>query len=160
MGSQPTDKQIMASLPYVSGGPTVYTVRTWRRGGRGAWRGLLVREPGVEQCRQRPTSTPAPCDTSATIINLHWCQAYTKYVGQVPFARSRSPRRPTRHGTIDIGNLLQYALDNHIQIFELYPEEWLSANSPTWPSFVHANQAKYQAALQAAAQTLGATNGQ
>lgn len=61
---------------------------------------------------------------------------------------------------MDIGKLLQYALPHSIQIFELYPEEWLSANSPPWPSFVPANQAQYQAALQAASQTLGATSGQ
>jgi len=69
---------------------------------------------------------------------------------------------------MDIGNLLQYALKNNIQIFELYPEEWLSANTPPpkppngpggWPGFDPATQAKYQAALQAAAQVLGATNG-
>ena len=66
----------------------------------------------------------------------------------------------TSVATMDIGNLLQYALANNIQIFELYREEWLQANSPTWPSFVAAKQAKYQAALQAASTMLGATNGQ
>ena len=62
--------------------------------------------------------------------------------------------------TMDITNPLQYALDNDMQIFELYPEAWLSADSPTWPSFVASRQARYQAALQPAAATLGATNGQ
>jgi len=29
---------------------------------------------------------------------------------------------------MDIGKLLQYGLANHIQILELYPEEWLQAS--------------------------------
>ena len=87
--------------------------------------------------------------------------AYTTYVGQVPFAAQ--PITATTNitkVTMDITKLLEYGLANHIQIFELYPEEWLSADSPTWPSFVKANQAKYQAALQVTAQALGAVNGQ
>jgi hypothetical protein len=113
----------------------------------------------------KPTSTPAPCDPQATIVDLHWCQAYTTYVGQVPLAMqpiTSTDNTATQQSygiTMDISNLLQYALKNNIQIFELYPQEWLQADSPTWSGFVMANQAKYQAALQAASQTLGATNG-
>jgi hypothetical protein len=59
----------------------------------------------------------------------------------------RSATTNTRVATTDIGNLLQYALDNKIQIFkiqifELYPAEWLQADSPTSPGFMAANQAK------------------
>ena len=57
---------------------------------------------------------------------------------------------------MDITNLLEYALQNNLQIFELYAQEWLQADSPNYaPSL----KAKYQAALQSAAQTLGAVNG-
>jgi len=61
--------------------------------------------------------------------------------------------------SIDIANLLKYALANKIQIFELYPEEWLQADSPSSPGFVAANQSAYKAALTAASAVLGATNG-
>ena len=61
---------------------------------------------------------------------------------------------------MDITNLLKYALDNRIQIFELYPEEWLQADSSGSQGFVLANQARYKAALGAASLVLGATNGQ
>ena len=60
---------------------------------------------------------------------------------------------------MDIAKLLQYGLANRIQIFELYPQEWLMANSPTWPGFDATKQAEYQAALEAASQVVGATNG-
>jgi hypothetical protein len=59
----------------------------------------------------------------------------------------------------DIAKMLQYALANHIQTFELYPEEWLQADSPTSPDFVVANQATYRAAPDAASLVLGATYG-
>ena len=64
--------------------------------------------------------------------------------------------RNNNHGTMDISNLLQYALDNKIQIFELYPDEWLEANgAKDWEPFEPAKQAKYKAALQAASLVLG-----
>ena len=64
--------------------------------------------------------------------------------------------RNTTYGKIDISNLLQYALDNKIQIFELYPDEWLEANgAKEWQWFEPAKQAKYKAALLSASQVLG-----
>ena len=106
-------------------------------------------------------TTPAPCNPQGTLAALHWCQAFTNDVGKVPFAAQPiTATTNTSVVTMDIGVLLGYALANNIQVLELYPEEWLSANSPTWSGFVPANQARYQQALQTAAQTLGATNGQ
>jgi hypothetical protein len=64
--------------------------------------------------------------------------------------------RFTNHGRIDISNLLQYALANKIQIFELHPGEWLEANGATdWQQFEPAKQAKYKAALDSASRVLG-----
>ena len=160
MGSQDTDKQIMASLPYVSGGPNVYTVANMGAAVAAAHGvGFSFENLGVSNVASA-TSTPAPCDPTAQIVNLHWCQAYTTYAGHVPLAQQPiTATTNTSVATMDIGKLLQYALANRIQIFELYPEEWLQANSPTSPGFVPAKQAAYQAALQAAALVLGATNG-
>jgi hypothetical protein len=160
MGSQPTDKQIIASLPYVNGGPNVYDVANMGAAAAVANHvGLSFENLGVSNVAT-PTSTPAPCNPQAQIVNLHWCQAYTNYVGQVPFAAQPiTATSNTSQATMDIAKLLQYALANHIQILELYPEEWLQASSPTSPGFVPAKQAEYQAALQAAALVLGATNG-
>ncbi len=101
-------------------------------------------------------TTPAACNPHAQIINLHWCQAYTNYAGQVPLAQQPiTATSSTSVATMNISNLLQYALANKIQIFELYPEEWLQASSPSSPGFVPADQAAYQAALQAASMVLG-----
>ena len=161
MGSQPTDKQIMASLAQAPGGPNVYDASNQSAAVEVPLKiGFSFENLGTSDVADA-NAPPGPCNPQATLANLHWCQAYTAYVGQVPFAMQPiTATTNTSVATMDIGKLLQYALSNNIQIFELYPEEWLSANSPTWPSFVPANQAKYQAALQAASQTLGATNGQ
>ena len=131
--------------------PTSRSWRRWRR--RPAPRTSTTRRTRALQSRSRDKSAfrsrtwasatwpprhrrPAPCDPQAQIANLHWCQAYTNYVGQVPFAAQPiTATTNTNVVTMDIAKLLQYGLANHIQIFELYPEEWLSANSPTWPSF-------------------------
>jgi hypothetical protein len=160
MGTQATDKQIVASLPYVSGGPNVYEVANLGASAAAAHRvGFSFESLGVSNVAT-PTSTPAACNPQAQIVNLHWCQAYTSYVGQVPFAAQPiTATSSTSQATMDIAKLLQYAIANHIQILELYPEEFLQASSPTSPGFVPGKQAEYSQALQAAAQVLGATNG-
>jgi len=160
MGSQPTDKQLMVSLPNVGGGPNVYAVSNLGASLAASMHiGFSFENLGVSNVAI-PTSTPAPCDPTAQIINLHWCQAYTNYVGQVPLAMQPiTATTNTKQATMDINKLLQYALANNIQIFELYPEEWLQADSPTSPGFDPTIQLKYQAALQAASLVLGAANG-
>ena len=56
MGCQDTDKQIMASLPYVSGGPDVYTVAN-----TGAAVAAAPRAAGGPRGGGRaPTTTPGP----------------------------------------------------------------------------------------------------
>ncbi len=160
MGSEPTDKQITVSLPNVSGGPTVYTVSNLGAAVAAALHvGFSFENLGYAGVAA-PGATPAACDPTAKLPELHWCQAYTNYVGQVPLAMQPiTATTTTSVATMEIGTLLQYALANHIQIFELYPQEWLQADSPTSPGFVAGDQARYRAALQAASQVLGATNG-
>ncbi len=160
MGSQPTDKQIMVSLPNVSGGPNVYEVSNMGAAAAAAKHvGFSFESLGVSNVAT-PGSTPGPCNPQATIVNLHWCQAYTNYAGQVPFAAQPiTATYNTSSATMDIAKLLQYALANHIQILELYPYEFTQANAPGSPQFDASKQAEYQQALSNAALTLGATNG-
>ncbi len=160
MGSQPTDKQIMASLPSVAGGPNVYDASNMGAAVAVANHvGFSFENLGVSNVATLD-STPAPCDPQANLSNLHWCQAYTTYPGQVPFAAQPiTATTSTATATMDIAKLLQYATANHIQILELYPEEWLQADSPTSPGFVAASHAEYQQALSNAALTFGALNG-
>lgn len=161
MGSVATDKQIMVSLGQAPGGPNVYDVSNQAAAVALSKNvGFSFENLGMGGIAAAGT-TPVACDPQATLAVLHWCQAYTNDVGNVPFAAQPiTATTNTSVVTMDIGVLLGYALANNIQVLELYPEEWLSASSPDWPGFVAANQAKYQAALQTTAQILGATNGQ
>jgi hypothetical protein len=160
MAAQPTDKQIITSLPYVAGGPNVYDTSNMAAAVAVPKHiGISFESLGVSNVAA-PSSTPAACNPQATDSNLHWCQAFTTYAGQVPFAAQPiTATYQTSSATMDIAKLLQYAIANHIQILELYPYEFTQASSPGSPNFVAAKQAQYQQALQAASQTLGAANG-
>jgi len=104
-----------------------------------------------------PTSIPGACNPQAKIVNLYWCQALTRHVGQVPFefqtdVASTAPQ--PGESPIDLGKALEYGLDNNTQIFELYPQEWMAADVAgfTTPS----DQAAHKAALAQASVVLGA----
>ena len=63
---------------------------------------------------------------------------------------------PVSTYNIDFANLLQYALDNNTQLFEIYPQDWLQADSPSSPVFVAGHQAEWKTALQSTALIVGA----
>jgi hypothetical protein len=155
MASVPTTRQIVAALPSVAGGKTIYDLpNAFAAAAAAKHVGLSFESLGVENVAA-PGTIPGRCDPNA---KLHWCPAYIKYAGVVPLAMQPiTASRNTNHGQIDISNLLQYALANKIQIFELYPDEWLEANGATdWQPFEPTEQAKYKAALHSAALVLGA----
>jgi hypothetical protein len=160
MGSQPTDKQIMVALPAQAGGPNIYDASNAAAAVAASKHvGFSFESLGLSNVAS-PDSTPAPCNPDAKIENLHWCQAFANYAGQVPFAAQPiTATSSTSSATMDISKLLQYAIVNNIQILELYPYEWAQADSPGSKDFVASKQAEYQQALKAAAQVLGATNG-
>lgn len=153
MGSEPTRHQIICALPEQAGGKSKFE---------------LTNEFAAEAARDRvgfsfeslggngetaPGTTPGKCDR----FKFHWCEAYQKYAGTVPLAmQPMTATRNTNVSKIDINNLLQYAIDNKIQIFELYPDEWLEADgAKEWQNFESGKQQKYKAALQSASRVLG-----
>ncbi len=153
--------QLIASLPDVSGGATVYAMsNAFAAVAASKGVGFSFENLGAHNVAIAGT-TPAACNPNEMISDLHWCQPYTNFAGVVPLAMQ--PLHATTNTAVvppaDISLLLPYALDNNIQIFELYPDEWLEADGgPDWDPFVAANQPKYKAALQAASLVLGATN--
>jgi hypothetical protein len=153
MTSVPTTHQIISALPQVPGGRTTYDLpNAFAAAAAAKHVGLSFESLGVGDVAA-PGTKPGRCEPA----RLHWCAAYIKYAGVVPLAMQPiTASRNTNHGRIDISNLLQYALANRIQIFELYPDEWLEANGATdWQPFEPANQAKYKAALHSASRVLG-----
>lgn len=153
MASVQTTHQIIAALPQVPGGKTAYDLpNAFAAAAAAKHVGLSFESLGAGNVTA-PGTKPGQCQPA----KLHWCAAYIKYAGVVPLAMQPiTASRNTNHGRIDISNLLQYALANKIQIFELYPDEWLQANgAKEWQSFEPAMQAKYKAALQSASRVLG-----
>lgn len=155
MGTAPTKHQIIAALPRQPGGKSAFELpNAFAAGAASKHVGLSMEGLGGNN-ETAPGTTPGLCD--ATNDKLHWCPSYMTYAGQVPLAMQPiTATRNSNHGKIDITILLQYALDNKIQVFELYPDEWLEANgAKEWQPFEPGKQAKYKAALLSASQVLG-----
>lgn len=153
MTSVPSAHQIIAALPRAPGGPTFNELpNTFAAAAAAKHVGLSFESLGADNVAA-PGTKPGRCQPA----KLHWCAAFIKYAGVVPLATQPiTATQTTTHGRLDISNLLQYGLDNKIQIFELYAGEWLQANGATaWQQYNPAQQAKYKAALHAASQVLG-----
>jgi len=93
-----------------------------------------------------------PC-TSAQ----YWCAAFTKHAGEIPLEF-----QPINY-TLQTGlktpiptlpQLLRYGLENNAQIFEIYAQDWLTADDDSWPAYA-AYHARCNRALTRAATILG-----
>jgi hypothetical protein len=78
-------------------------------------------------------TAPKPCNPQGTDGSIYWCEAFNRHVGTVPFEFQpiEAVVVPLPNYNISFPNLLQFALDNNTQLFEIYPEDWLEADSPT-----------------------------
>ena len=104
-------------------------------------------------------TAPAPCNPQGTDGSVYWCQAFNRHVGTVPFEFQpiEAVAVPLPAYNISFPNLLQFALDNNTQLFEIYPEDWLEADSPTqmFPGG-GGNSATWKSAFNATALIVGA----
>ena len=78
-------------------------------------------------------TNPAPCNPQGTDGSIYWCEAFVRHAGTVPFEFQpiEAVADPQPNYSISFPNLLQFALDNNTQLFEIYPQDWLEADSPT-----------------------------
>lgn len=93
------------------------------------------------------------CTKNASVP--YWCAAFQAHAGVVPleFQPINFTLQPGTH-IAPLPSLLPYAIANHAQIFELYPQEWLTADDPTFSTYA-AHHVAWQRALTRAAATLG-----
>lgn len=89
----------------------------------------------------------------------YWCEAFTTHAGQVPleFQPINFTLQPGTH-IAPLPKLLSYAMDNSAQIFEIYPQDWLTADDPQYPTYP-THHAAWRAGLTRAAAILGGTPG-
>jgi hypothetical protein len=86
----------------------------------------------------------------------YWCRAFNAHKGVVPllFQPITYAFNPDMPAVAPLGQLLAYAQTNQAQVFELYPNEWLGADDPQWPTYA-AHRAYLAKTLQAAAAWVG-----
>ena len=93
-----------------------------------------------------------PCTRNAP--PPYWCHAYQTYGHQVPLEFQPIDFTLDAKVSAPLPQLLPYAMLNNAQIFELYPDEWLTADDPSFP-YYRLNHKAWKAALTKAAQVLG-----
>jgi hypothetical protein len=159
MGSLNSSKQLMIALNYIPGwSDTLYDYpNAAAEDAANHGIGFGTENLGIGHVAD-PGTTPAACNPQATNASIYWCQAFTRHAGVVPFEFQpiEAVSAPVSTYNIDFANLLQYALDNNTQLFEIYPQDWLQADSPSSPVFVAGHRAEWKAALQSTALIVGA----
>jgi hypothetical protein len=92
-----------------------------------------------------------PCTKNASVP--YWCKSFETYAGKVPleFQPINFTLKAGAH-VAPLTTLLPYAILNHAQLFELYPQEWLTADDPQYPTYAAHHIAWQNTLTQAAAQ--------
>lgn len=82
----------------------------------------------------------------------YWCAAFQAHAGQVPlqFQPIDFTLQPGTH-IAPLPKLLAYAIYNKAQVFEIYPQDWLTADDPSYPTYARHHIAWKQAFGKAAA---------
>ena len=85
----------------------------------------------------------------------YWCDAFTSHRGQVPL-QFQPINFTLQTGTTiaPLPKLLAYAMFNGAQVFEIYPDDWLTADDPDFPTYKQHHTA-WKAAFDKAAAILG-----
>ncbi len=91
----------------------------------------------------------------ACTTSEYWCKSFTTYAGTVPlqFQPINFTLQPGAH-VAPLPDLLAYAIFNHAQLFEIYPQDWLTADDPNYPTYA-AHHAAWKRAFTQAAAILG-----
>jgi hypothetical protein len=140
-----TPKQLMVALNYINGWTNTLYDFPNDVAEDAAKNGIAIgtENLGIGHVADYGT-TPKTCNPQGTDASIYWCEAYVRHLGEVPFEFQpiEAVANPLVNATtgnteynISFPNLLQYALINNTQLFELYPQDWIEANAPKalWP---------------------------
>jgi hypothetical protein len=91
----------------------------------------------------------------ACTTSIYWCHAFQTHAGTVPleFQPINFTLQPGTN-IAPLPELLAYAIFNHAQIFEIYPQDWLTADDPSYSTHA-AHGAAWKKAFASAAAVLG-----
>jgi len=111
--------------------------------------GIAIGNQGLSAEDARHDAEGKPCMAD-------WCRVFRQARGKVPLIlQTLGPTRPDHGG--DVGSLVEmlpFAVNQRVQIFEIYLQDWLIAYDPTSIDYPRYHQ-EYQRVLEDAAKALG-----
>lgn len=113
-------------------------------------------EDGIAIGNQGLTADDARNDVAGKPCMADWCRIFRQERGKVPLIlQTGNPTDPDRSGEIgSLVDMLPFAVGQRVQVFELYPRDWLVAYDPHSPDYPKYHQ-EYQRVLENAAKVLG-----
>jgi len=113
-------------------------------------------QDGIAIGNQGLTASDARNDAAGKPCMADWCRIFRQMQGKVPLIlQTGHPSEPERTGEIgSLLDMLPFAVEQKVQIFELYPQDWLLAYDPHAPGYAQHHQ-EYQQVIEDAARVLG-----
>lgn len=113
-------------------------------------------EDGIAIGNQGLTAEDPRNDAAGKACMANWCKIFREHRGKVPLIlQTGHPTEPDRSGEIgSMVDMLPFAVAQKVQIFELYPQDWLVAYDQFTPGYPRYHQ-EYQRVLEDAAKVLG-----
>jgi hypothetical protein len=114
---------------------------------------------GIAIASQGLSLEDAQRDQSGEPCRGDWCGIFREKRGKVPFELQTLHRsQPDRSGPVgSIVDLLPFGLQLHVQMFEIYLQDWMVAYDPNDPEYAQHHE-EYQKAYEAAARVLGGSS--
>ena len=110
---------------------------------------------GIAIGNQGLTMEDAKNDAAGQPCMADWCRLFRQFRGKVPFVlQTGGISHPDGSDSGSMVDMLPFALGLHVQIFEIYIEDWLVAYDPTDPNYARHHE-EYQKAFESAARVLG-----
>ena len=114
-----------------------------------AQNGIAIGNQGLSVQDARNDASGRPCKAD-------WCRIFRRFRGKVPLVLQTggvsNPEGAEPAGSMV--DILPFALSQHVQIFELYVEDWLVAYDPSDPKYARHHD-DYQKVYESAARALG-----
>ena len=111
--------------------------------------GIAIGNQGLTASDPRDDASGKPCMAD-------WCRIFRQMRGKVPLIlQTGHPTEPDRSGEIgSLVDMLPFAVEQKVQVFELYPQDWLVAYDPFTPGYPRHHE-EYQKVIEDAARVLG-----
>ncbi|HTS35852.1 MAG TPA: hypothetical protein VMH04_09285 [Candidatus Solibacter sp.] len=116
---------------------------------RAAQDGIAIGNQGLTASDPRNDADGKPC-------MANWCKIFREHRTKVPLVlQTGHPTEPDRSGEIgSLVDMLPFAVEQKVQIFELYPQDWLVAYDQYNPAYPRHHE-EYQKVIEDAAKILG-----